>query len=85
VRGREEVEMVIRERSRMQESCFFRDGILKFVLRWKKCIINVLVAYAEKKVTGWNELTAFNLLAPEFYIKFEQITNLKQQFFSLLC
>jgi hypothetical protein len=49
VRGREEVEMVIRERSRMQESCFFRDGIFKFVLRWDKCIINVLVAYAEKE------------------------------------
>lgn len=33
VRGREEVEIVIRERSRMQESYFFRDGIFKFVPR----------------------------------------------------
>jgi len=49
VRGREEVEMVVRQRSRMQESYFFRDGIFKFVLRWDKCGINVLGCYAEKK------------------------------------
>lgn len=48
MRGREEVEMAIRERSRMQESYFFRDGIFKFMPRWDKCVINVLGDYAGK-------------------------------------
>jgi hypothetical protein len=58
----------------------------------KKCLVAVgdqpvilLLPSPQPRYCIQNAIQApFNLLAPEFYISFKQITNLMQQFFSLL-
>lgn len=43
----EEVEVAVRECLRMQESCFYRDGIFKLIRRWSGCV-NVMGSCVEK-------------------------------------